>query len=104
MFEPGSDPYAVCRVFDQPQPVLVDLAALWPPVRVRWGLETPLRVRNRGLQADRFAEGLLHEWWLTAFGDWVGWTTFQVVLDGRMRELAQPVPAAALRPALPDPA
>lgn len=88
-----------------PRPVVVDLALLWPPERLRWGRETPLRVRAGGVDVT-VVRGMLTRWVLTCTGDWLG------LVEGlecgsrngelRLRLGPQLVRAAALRPAPAD--
>lgn len=96
MFDRG----VVYRLVDPPVAVLVDLSAVWPPTRVRWGAQTPLWVRAGGVDLAP-ANGELSGWMLTCAGDWLAEVTMTLrarngaVLDDRVRQF---VPATAVRP------
>lgn len=96
VFESPADRYQPRRVVDPPQDVLVDLARLFPPTRVRWGVATPIWVRTVGLQLREPARGVLREWWLTEVGDWVGLVHCEVEINHCRETVVMIVPADAL--------
>lgn len=87
----------MARLVDPPCPVLLDPAVLWPPSRLRWGLETPLIVRAQGVQLGKPISGLLRAWVRSQAGDWLGLVDCAVCVNGVDLPLSLLAPVAALR-------
>lgn len=98
MFDDDSGRYQARRPVDPPVDVVVTLARVFPPTRVRWGQATPLWIRAVGVQVGGEIRGRLSEWVLTSTGDWLGRCHIAVRVDDCVLELDQLIPAAALRP------
>lgn len=88
--------YRPRRSVKPPRAVLVDLARLYPPTRVRWATATPLWVKSRGLPLHEQVLGALTEWIVTSAGDWLGRVQLTVDIGGEAVTVDQLVPAAAL--------
>lgn len=88
---------APVREVDPPRRVEIDLARLWPPSRLRWGLDAPPWARAQGVRLTRPVIGYLAAWVMSSCGDWLGLCRFSVHVGDADVELTQLVPAAALR-------
>lgn len=89
--------HRVARSVDPPCPVLLDPGALWPPSRLRWGIDTPLIVRAQGLQLSKPMPGMLRAWVRSQAGDRLGLVDCVARVNGVDLPLSLLAPAAALR-------
>lgn len=96
MFEEGR--FSPRRRVNPPTPVLVELGALWPPERLRWGQDTPLWVRSGGVQLNSAVRGVAEECVLTSAGDWLVLCSYEVRVGRTALQLLSLLRPAALRP------
>ena len=76
-----------------PQPVLVDLTALFPRAPHRTGHYHP-----HGLQMHKVVEGTLSCWGLCEQGDWWGLVTYEIAYGAKRKTVTHWVPAWMLKP------
>lgn len=94
MFEESE--YWTRLLVDPPELVKVDLAKLLPPQRLRWGVDTPLFMRTRGVQVTDVVPAERTHRVRTSVGDEYSVCRFTVVVDGVKLELVQLVLDEAL--------
>lgn len=86
---------------DPPVEVSINLIEMWPPRRVRWGMDIAMQVRNHGIQVDETVAGTATELVRTCVGDEFAVCTFTVIVGGKSIQLTDLVPRTAISPPSP---
>jgi hypothetical protein len=62
--------YQPLREVSPPEPVTLDLAAMYGPRRHRWGQATPLWARSKGFAPTHSDAGVVEGCVMSVYGDW----------------------------------
>jgi hypothetical protein len=84
------------------RPVLVRPSELWPPLRFRWAVSTPLYTKSQGIQLRDPVPGLVRGWVHAPGAGRLAHVEWTVHVQGVPFPLSSLIPVTALRPVTPE--